>query len=1057
MNNFIKFFINQSKVINLLVLAITAGGLVVFIGGQKEGFPNISLDSVIIQTIYPGASPKEIEKLITDKLEEAIDSVEGSERIISRSTEGLSSIAFEVDPDYSKDINKVVNDIKRNVDSVNDLPEDAEDPVVTELNSDIFPVISVVISGEVDIKKLQNLSDVIEDDLKGIRGVSKIEKNGYREKEIWVEVNPAVIKSKDIDLNDVMTAVRLRNINMPGGKFDLKDKEYLIRSLGQYQNLEQIKNTVVRANDSGSTVYVKDIANVEWKHEKVDALTRVKGNNCIYIRVFKKKSGDIIKVADQVKLIIDEYNNDKSLDEEINLFYSDDFSYFVKNRLGVLSSNAFFGGFLVFLVLIVFFDWRTTFWTTLGIPIAFCAAMLTANALGMTLNLMSMFGFIIVIGMVVDDAIIVGENIYRHREEGKPMIKAAVDGASEVMLPVTATVATTVAAFLPMLLISGIMGKFLAFIPKVVAITMVASFVESLFVLPGHLAHIKKRTNEQKNQKTAKPPVKRRFDTFQQVFGKLVAYILDRPKRALFIFIIYSALAFTFFILYCPKIFFPGNVSEFWVRVETPIHNNLEKTSKAIDDLERKLRETMGEHTREFISTVGYWDSQNGYRYRTYIGSVRIILNPERSIIDDELFKIIQENSQNINGILKATVVKQQGGPPRDKPINIKIFGQSLDDLYSASKDVFTMVNGLSNTTSIDSSYEEGKDEYVLKINEEKAAFLKVNANGTALAVKNAFDGGVATVANTMAEEKEDVDIIVKYNEIKSKTQRDLFNVEVKNAQGQLIPVAHFAKFKEQKSIGLIAHEDGERYVSITGEIKNSTDRKHTPTWLNAQIEEKIPAIQEKHPNTRMVISGESEENAELTKSASIAGSLVVVLVVVILTSLFKSFVQPIIVMCAIPFGLVGVINGLILHYFASFIIPMNISMFAFSFMTVMGIVALVGVVVNDSLVLVSFVNKNRRMGLNKKEALIEASKYRLRPIILTTLTTLVGLIPFSYGIMGKEPFLQPMGIALIWGLVFATMVTLIILPVIYLLIDNLMETVYGWFGEKYDLPSSIE
>lgn len=1056
MNEFIKFFINQSKVVNLLVVAITAAGLWIFIDGQKEAFPNVSLDEVLIQTVYVGASPKEIEKLVTDKIEDALEGVDGAKRIHSRSTEGISTINFEVDPDYAEDMDKVVNDIKRAVDAVNDLPEDAEDPFVLEINSDVFPVISVVISGTGSTEELQDLCDEIENDLKAISGVSKIEMRGYREKEIWVEVDPASIKKKELDLNDVMTSIRMRNINLPGGKFELYDKEYLIRSLGQYQDIEQIKNTIIRANDSGSAVYVKDIAKVKWQYAKVDAVTRVNGNNCIYIQVFKKKSGDIIKVADKVKRIIDEYNDSDKVSEDVKLFYSDDFSYFVENRLNVLSSNALFGGVLVFFMLIFFFDWQTTLWTTIGIPVAFCAAMLTANAMGLTLNLMSMFGFIIVIGMVVDDAIIVGENIYRHHEEGKPMLQSAIDGAAEVMLPVTATIATTIAAFLPMLLISGIMGKFLSFIPKIVTITMVASFVESLFVLPGHLAYIKRR--EKKKKGMHEPEKKKKFQIVQESFGRFVYYILGRPKKAFAVFLLYSILAMGFFIVVLPKIFFPGSVTEFGVKVETPAHNSLEQTSKTIDAMETKLREVMGEYAREFISTVGYWQSDGSdIQYSSYRGSVRIILQPERDLIDDELFKIIQSNVQDIQGVVKVTVSKEQGGPPRDKPVNIKIFSESLDDLLIASKSVLSLVNSLSNTTSVESSYEEGKDEYVLEIDEKKAASLKVNVNSTALAVKNAFDGGVATVANTMSGEEKDIDIIVKYNETQSKTKQDLLDIEVKNSFGRLIPVNRFGKFRENKSIGIISHEDGDRYVSITAELANAADRKYTSTWLNSQLEKEIPVIQEKHPNTRVVISGQSEENAELTASALTAAALVIVSILVILTSLFRSFLQPIIVMSVVPFGMVGIINGLALHYFVSFFIPMNISMFAFSFMTLIGLVALVGVVVNDSLVLVSFVNKNRRLGMEKKEALAKASEYRLRPILLTTLTTLVGLIPFSYGIMGEEPFLQPMGIALIWGLVFATIITLIILPVIYLLLDDLMDTLYGWFGREYTLPGTIE
>ena len=373
MKKFIKFFINQSKVVNLIVLAVIVAGSLVFWRGQKEGFPQIKLNMVWISTVYPGATAEEVEKLITDKIEDAISKLDGAKKISGRSIEGLSTVIFEVDSDYSKDFDKIYADLKNSVDAIQDFPEDAMDPYIFDINTDTFHVISVFISGDITENQRRDLAKKVEEDLKKLKGVGKIEKWGYRKKQVWVEVDPAKLKYYNMNITDIIGAIRLRNINLPGGKISIARKEYLIRTVGEYKNLNQIKNTVIRANDEGNSVRIRDLAKVSWNFEKDDTSFRVNGHPGINLNVLKKRSGDTIKVADAVKELIKRYNNDeKLLAKEAKMFFSNDISFLVKRRLNILSQNAFMGLILVFLCLIIFFDWKTTFWTTLGIPVAFC-------------------------------------------------------------------------------------------------------------------------------------------------------------------------------------------------------------------------------------------------------------------------------------------------------------------------------------------------------------------------------------------------------------------------------------------------------------------------------------------------------------------------------------------------------------------------------------------------------------------------------------------------------------------------------------------------------------
>ncbi len=1056
---FIKFFINQSKVTNLIVFFIIIIGAIIFWRGQKEGFPQIQMDMIWISATYIGATAEEVEKLVTDKIEDAVAEVDGAKRITSRSIEGLSTVIYEVDSDYSKDFDKIFTDVKNAVDSIPDLPEDVKDPYILDINTDMFPVISVFIAGDIPEESLRKLSRKVEEDLKELKGVGKVEKWGYRKKQVWIEVDPDRLDYYDMNITDVIAAIRLRSINLPGGKISVSKKEYLIRTLGEYKNLLQVKNTIIRANDEGLSVRIMDVAKVSWNFEKDDTSFRVNGSTGINLNALKKKSGDTIKVADAVKNLIKRYKKEKLLPKGAKMFYSNDISFFVKNRLNILTQNAFVGLILIFLCLILFFDWKSTFWTILGIPIAFCGAMLIITMFDMTLNMVTMFGFIIVVGMIVDDAIIVSENIYRHREKGKTQMQSAVDGTSEVFKPVMATVVTTIAAFMPLVGLPGMMGKFLKFIPIVISITMLVSLIECVLILPGHIAHmrlklkkkIKKgmKAKEKKQIVYVKEEVHEKrawFKVLRKHYEKALTFLLRRPilNTIAISFIAFILLISLFIII--PKVFFSGDIDQFNVQIECNIDYSIEQTKNVVDRAERSLRKAIGKETKEFICTVGYWETSHGPRFRTHYVGIQIILNPNRKMKEEELRRAICSALDKIKGIDIYDARAVKGGPPQSSPIQVKVLGDNLDTLEKISEELRLLVDSISNTSSVKVSLEQGKDELVLDINEVKAATLGVNISSSALAVRNTFEGGIATVANSMENIDEEVDILVKNNEKKAKTLANLKTVQIKNMRGRYIPLNKFAAFKKKRSIAIIEHEDKKRIASVTAELANEKNRKYSSEAINKIIGKKLKPLQKKYPNYKIKIAGMQEDMIEMGIGAVKAGIIALILIYIILTALFKSLTQPIFVMMVIPFSMVGVLIALIIHN-----IPLGM-------LPVMGMVALMGVVVNDSLVLVSFVNRLRLEGKNKLTALIEAGKTRLRPIILTTITTIVGLIPMSYGIMGSESFLQPMGIALIWGLFFATTITLFILPCMYYVGDSLIVWIYSnVLKREFKLPGSLE
>lgn len=442
---------------------------------------------------------------------------------------------------------------------------------------------------------------------------------------------------------------------------------------------------------------------------------------------------------------------------------------------------------------------------------------------------------------------------------------------------------------------------------------------------------------------------------------------------------------------------------------------------------------------------------------RPFIGGVRILLEHEKKRSIREIISELNTMIKNVEGITFYSLRQVTGGPPQEKPISVKIFSADLKVLKKTADRVIAAAEAISNTAGLECSYEEGKDELILQIDDQKAIAARVNVNSAAIAVRNAFEGGIATTANTMREANEDVKVIVKYNENKSRKLSDLKNVKILNQFGKLIPLDNFASFAYDRSTAVIHREEGDRLVHVTGELLNPRDRVYTAEKISRVLKEKTDKIVSETPGVRIDAMAGGKENQEMIQSAMRAMVITFALIFIILTALFKSALQPFMVMTAIPFGFIGVVFGIFIHYLASFVFDMPISQYALSFMSILGMIALSGVVVNDSLVLVSFVNKNRANGMSKRDALISAGKGRLRPIMLTTLTTLVGLVPMSYGIMGSEPSIQPMGVALVWGLTVATCVTLILLPCIYYCIDALAIRVYRLFGRIYVLPATLE
>ena len=1027
----IEFFIKQHKAVNLLVLLIIGVGFNYFINGQKEAFPKIGVDLITISTVYLGASAKEVDTLITKKIEDAINGVEGRKRYYSSSTEGISFIAFEVDTDAGADVSEVAQDIKDEIDLIkSDLPAGIrEDPSVREISfGSSQPIIEVFFSGKdgVNQEEVKNIVNEFRQESRTIEGVGRVSRRGYQKTQVWVKVDDDTLKSENIEIEEVTRAISSGNVNLPAGRIDLQKGEVLIRTSRSYESVEEIENRILRSNDAGQVVRVKDVAEVGIAYEELGSYARVEGGNSYRLLVYQKQNGDIIDIANATKQLVEKYQKEYS---NAKIFYVNDVSFYVERRLRTLAQNATIGLLLVFLCLILFFDFKVTFWTTVGIPFSFCLAIIVTYSLGITLNLMSMFGFIIVIGMIVDDAIIVSENIYRRRELGEGVLSASINGAKEMFIPVLAVTATTIVAFLPLSTLPDVFGKVLGILPKVVIITMLASFIECLLVLPGHMANISTRKDIKK-----KHAARRWFLKVRSVYGKMITFSVRHNKKSLAAFLVICALLIVFMGQRLAFVFFPGAAEVININIETKASNGLSETEKIIDNMEQNIRENFQNDFRELISYVGFISVNNApNRRESYLGTISFTLNLDTPKTERQLVKELNEQLESFEGVEKLEVKVRRGGPPQGNPVQVEVYGNDIEQIKLAADELKGVIEKISNTTSVQTSYQRGKEEIEVKFDQFKAGTLGIDSFSLANVVRTAFDGNLATTINSFPGFREEVEVLVKYNEDEKVELNDIKNLKIKNNQGQRIPLKNFASINFKESVGKVQREDGEIYLSVTAQLEDARSKEYNSSQINATlIQEILPEMRTKYSDLTFKLGGEQENTSNLQRGAIIALSLALFGVFFILTCVFKSYIQPFIIMTIIPFSFVGVVIGLFVNS-----VPLGL-------MPMLGMVALIGVVVNDSLVLVDFINRLRAGGMELRRAVIEGSKSRLRPILMTSLTTVLGLMPLAYGIAGEEPFLAPMAMSFMWGLMFSTIVLVFVLPNLYLLFDNILNFIYS-------------
>ncbi len=1028
------FSVKNSLFINLVSVLIIIVGVYYWFNIKQEAFPNISLDMVSINTIYMGATPQEVEKLITIPLEEELAEVDDIDEITSVSTENLSTILIEIDPD-TKNKDKVVQDIQTAVDREKDLPDDIEDdPIVTEIQTKNVPVLQVSLAGPPE-KELRRYAESLKDKLQDIHGVAAVRKNGWHEREIHVEVDPEKVADYYISLDEIITALRNKNLNLPGGTLETGTKEYLIRTMGEFETADEIKKVIIRANEQGNWIRVEDVANVLDTFEDEDIIFKTNGEESINLIVIKRESADTLKVVKLVNKTLEDFKLAVN-DERLHIDTFDDISFYIKRRLRVLVNNGIIGIIMVVACLLFFLQMRVALLTALGLPVAFGATLILMALLGISINLISMFGMIIVLGMLVDDGIIISENSYRYIEGGMPPRDAAVTGTNEVTKPVVATILTTVAFFFPLFLMSGIMGKYVRNIPQVVILMLAASLLEALFILPSHIADFARPINKEKK----KTRVGDRFFKFLIThYEKTLNFIVEKRYLILLItagIIIVALLLNAFFIKFV--LFSSEGIEQFRIEARAPIGTYIEYTAdllKPVEDLVKQLPENELEN---FVTTVGVSGEEMHDERETgsHLAMIWVYLTPEadRKRKTPEIIDELRKKAKSIEGFEKLTFEEIKPGPPVGKPIAVKIRGENYKDLKEISlrmQDYLKTINGVQD---IKDDYTEGKDELRVIIDTQQAKRLFLTTRDIAHSVRYAFEGGIATVIKTTDEE---IDVIVKFPENQQLTFDSFDSILIPNKYDKLIPLNKVATLETEKGISSIRHLDRKRVITVSANVDENIT---TSFEVNRLLTEEFKDINQEFIDVTLRYGGEQEDTEESMKSLGSSFIWGIMIVFLILASTFGSLVQPFIVLTSIPMGLIGVIYVFFLHGKP------------FGFFAIMGAVGLAGVAVNDSIVLVEFINKLREQGTSRRESIIEGGKLRLRPVILTTITTVCGLLPVAYGWGGSDPIIKPMALALAWGLAFATFSTLLFIPCLYAIIDDIRTKVRTFTKKEYNI-----
>jgi len=1036
MNGAVKWMARNHVAANLLMMALILGGIIMGPSIKQEVFPEVSLDRVSVVVAYPGAGPEEVEEGIILKIEESLTAVDGIKQVKSTANEGSGIVVAEV---YAnEDVDQILQDIKSEIDRISTFPEDAEKPVISKL-SNRREVISVVIYGDVGERTLREQAEQTRDELLELPDISQVELSGVRPFEITIEVPEKNLRRYNLTLDQVAARIRAASLDLPGGTIKTSSGEILLRTKERrYWGPEYADINIISKAD-GSLVRLGDIAHVVDGFADTETYGLFDGKPAAMVQVFRIGEQKPTEISERVINYVEE--KQQELPGSLKLAIWNDTTELFNSRMELLQKNALLGLGLVVIILGLFLEIRLAAWVMLGIPISFLGTLFVMPWLGVSINMISLFAFILALGILVDDAIVIGENIFEHRQKGKPYVKAAIDGAMEVAIPVVFSILTTIAAFLPLVFVSGMMGKFIKVIPIIVITLLVMSLIESLLILPAHLSSGK--------QRKLNSGILSQIEKLRQLFGRGMEWIINGPYNTLLKLSLnyrYTSLAIGLIVLLLTVGIVKGGLIKFTfmpevdgdkikVAIQLAPGVPIEETRRVANFVLEKGLETVAEYDakrppgdtilRNVYSVVGGTIAGGGPVSRgtsaeTSLSNIVLFLteSEQRNIPATEISAIWREKIGDIPGIESLTFASNLMHLGAN--IDIQLAHEDFTTLEKATARIRTTLEEYQGVSDIKDTYARGKREIKLKL-KPAARTLGITESDLGRQVRAAFYGSESL---RLQRGRNEIKVMVRYPDA---DRRQLWNFEtmhIRTPGGKEIPLLQAAEVIEGYGFSEINRTDRKRVINISASV--NAEKANAQDILVELKKGLLPQLTSDYPGLSWDMEGEEKERKDSLKSMLEGFKLALVAIFILLAIPFRSYSQPLLIMAAIPFGLVGAVLGHIIMGF-------NLSI-----LSMFGLVALSGVVVNDSLLLIDKINTNRRNGASLREAIIAAGTRRFRPIILTSLTTFFGLMPMIMETSVQAQFLVPMAISLGFGILFATGITLLLIPTFYLVLEDI-------------------
>ena len=1020
MTNLIKFFINKKMLTNIIFVGILVSSMVIWFQISKEEMPSLEMDWLRISVRFPGSSAEDSELMITRPIENELKGISGIFEVKSNSSAGNSSFRISIDPNFD-DKQEVIREIKDSVLKV-DLPKEASLPLFRQFKTSEKAIIDIAfmhkdqefltVEGR---EKLQEFILSFESQLVSKKGISSIDKSGYLIPQLKIEFDPYKIKDYHISVSEILKLIELHNIRAPlGSLLDKGGSQVVV--LNELDDKKSLDSLILRKNYDGKSIKLSDVAKIAKSFERPATILKVQGKEAMILNVKKSPSIDILSANEIVIKFVKSFK-ETFKDLPFDILLMDDESKDVRNRLKLIIVNGILGTILILIVLIMFLDIKTAFWVALGIPFSLSFTIVGAFIAGYTMNNVTLAAIIIVLGIVVDDAIIIAENILRHNQEGKTLYQAAVDGTSEMFSPITASVLTTCVAFVPLLFFQGHFGKFISFIPLMVTFMLLGSLLESIFILPSHIEHKHFWINRILVRFKGINLVK--FDKLEKSYALILRKLLNHRLLLIVFFISLLTASIYLFKTKMKFVMFPREETErLHVKVEVKKGSKKHETARIISKIENMFVADSELGVTAVRSQVG--QSRRGGEVKENNATMRIELLPkdERNTSVKNLIKKWEKRVKTFVDIEKVKFIKSRFGRGSGSPIEIQI--QENDNLNREliTKKISEQMNLHDDLGDVEIEEPLKKDEIIFELNQGELVRLGINPNSV-ITVFRSFVEGITVYK--LVKSEEEVEVVLTVND-KFKLNLDyILGLKIENNKGQLIDINKVIKIIKKIKPSNINRINYKRTTMIYADLKIGT--KKTPLEIAEYFENNIfPEVLKNFPSAIVSFVGEVEDSRSSKKEFNLSVLFVVVLIYFILVLVFNSLIEPFIILAIIPFSLAGVTWILLMH-----------GMSHYGFFTIIGALGMIGVVVNDSIVMVDKLNNKVSLrGDNFLDQIAMVSSTRLRAILLTTFTTVVAILPTAYGVAGYDSMLAEMMLTMGWGLAFATIITLVLTPCLF-------------------------